>query len=137
MHSTNNNISDLQIGVRGRRRVRVLSSEKLVLVVVLVLQSEGRYCSFKNNPASSRTICHIRSKNKNLKTLSKAPSMVCHNLFASPVMSFFTIQVKLYLASLGSPLLRVQVKLYLAFLGSPLLRVQGNFRYIRGVRKLS
>ena len=50
-------ISDLQIGVRGRLRVKVLSSEhahfvkpkaraqygKLVLVVVLVLQSEGRY----------------------------------------------------------------------------------------------
>ena len=55
-------ISNLQIGVRGRLRVRVLSSEhahfenfrpskpnardqyrKLVLVVALVRQSEGRY----------------------------------------------------------------------------------------------
>ena len=67
-------ISDLQIGVRGRLRVRVLSSEhahfekfspakpkaraqygKRVLVVVLVLQSEGRYCSMRKSRTRSRS----------------------------------------------------------------------------------
>ena len=77
---TPNNNSDLQIAVRGRLRVRVFRTEhtlfphalglegdnfrsvraqnlKLVLVVVLVLQSEGRYCLIRSLSYSTQSSC--------------------------------------------------------------------------------